>query len=145
MLPEFNSDGNLPEGLHRTTEEELFERFATGSARRQWLGERLRDLLDLAKSTGELSRLFLWGSFVTRKEIPHDLDVLLVMSADVDIDTLPARCHVLFDHVEARLRFQADLFWSKESIGDPMLHLLLDTYQTGKDWKRRGIVEVTLS
>lgn len=93
MLPEFNSDGNLPEGLHRTTEKELFERFATGSARRQWLGERLRDLLDFAKSTGELSRLFLWGSFVTSKEIPHDLDVLLVMSTDVDIDALPARYH----------------------------------------------------
>ena len=67
------------------------------------------------------------------------------MSTDVGIDTLPARCHVLFDHVEARLRFQADLSWSKESIGESILHLLLDTYQTGKDFKRRGIVEVTLS
>jgi hypothetical protein len=41
MLPELNSDGNLPEGIHQATEEEVLLRFATPSARRQWLGEQL--------------------------------------------------------------------------------------------------------
>ena len=67
MLPTLNSDGNLPEGIHLATEEELFERFATPSARRQWLGELLHSLLALAKSTGQLARVFLWGSIVTSK------------------------------------------------------------------------------
>jgi hypothetical protein len=144
MLPEFNSDGNLPEGVHPATEEEILLRFATTSGRRQWLGEQLRALLALAKSTGQLSRMFIWGSFVTRKEVPNDLDVLLVMAADFTLEALPEDCRVVFDHVHARLHFQADVFWSKASIGAPALQLWLDTYQTGKDFKRRGIVEVTI-
>jgi hypothetical protein len=54
-------------------------------------------------------------------------------------------CRVLFDHTQARLRFHADIFWTKASIDESMLKLWLDTYQTGKDFKRRGIVEVSLS
>jgi hypothetical protein len=29
MLPEFNQDGNLPKGMHHTTEAEMFARFTT--------------------------------------------------------------------------------------------------------------------
>jgi len=145
MIPEFNSDGNLPEGVHLATEEEVLLRFATTSGRRQWLGEKLRTLLALAKSTGQLSRMFIWGSFVTRKEVPNDLDILLVMVDDFTLDALPVDCRVIFDHVHARLRFQADVFWSKASIGAQTLQLWLNTYQTGKDFNRRGIVEVIIS
>jgi len=145
MLPELNSDGNLPEGIHQATEEEVLLRFATPSARRQWLGERLQGLLALVKSTGQLSRVFLWGSFVTSKEVPNDLDVLLVMAADFTLEASPAYCRVVFDHVQARLSFHADVFWTNASIDAQALQLWLDTYQTGKDFKRRGIVEVTVS
>ncbi len=145
MLPTFNNDGNLPEGIHFATEEEVFARFATPSARRQWLGEQLRSLLALAKSTGQLARVFLWGSFITSKEVPNDLDVLLVMSTEFAIEALPVPTQVVFDHVQARLRFQADVFWSKASIDPQVLQLWLDTYQTGKDFTRRGIVEVVVT
>ena len=141
MLPAFNHDGNLPEGIHLATEDEVFVRCATPSARRQWLGEQLRDLVALAQSTGHLARVFLWGSFVTSKEVPNDLDVLLVLSTECAVEAVPAPVSVVFDHVQARLRFQADVFWTKVSIEPQVLHLWLDTYQTGKDCTRRGIVE----
>jgi hypothetical protein len=145
MLPTFNSDGNLPEGIHFATEEEVFERFVIPSARRQWLGEQLRSLLALAKSTGQLARVFLWGSFVTSKEVPNDLDVLLVMTGEFAVEAVPAQAQVVFDHVQARLRFQADVFWTKASLDPQVLHLWLDTYQTGKDFTRRRIVEVVIA
>jgi hypothetical protein len=145
MLPAFNEEGNLPEGIHLAAEEEVFVRFASPSARRQWLGERLRNLMALAKSTGRLARVFLWGSFVTNKEVPNDLDVLLVMSPEFTVDALPPRSQIVFDHVQARLRFQADVFWTKVSIDPQVLDLWLDTYQTGKDFIRRGIVEVIVA
>ena len=145
MLPAFDSNGNLPEGVHLATEAEVLARFAISSARRQWLAEQLRSLLALAKSTGQLARVFLWGSFVTSKEVPNDLDVLLVMGKEFAIETLPAHEQVLFDHVQARLRFQADIFWTKASIDQEVLRLWLDTYQTGKDFTRRGIVEVVVA
>ena len=127
------------------TEDEVFGRFATPSARRQWLGEQLRDLVALAKSTGHLARVFLWGSFVTSKEVPNDLDVLLVMGAEFTVEAVPAPAHVVFDHTQARLRFQADVFWTKASIDPQVFHLWLDTYQTGEDFTRRGIVEVIVT
>jgi len=56
---------------------------------------------------------------------------------------LPAQ--VVFDYVQARLRFQADIFWTKASIEAQVLDLWLDTYQMGKDFTRRGIVEVVVT
>ena len=145
MLPEFNQNGNLPEGIHLATEDEVFARFAAPSARRQWLGEKLRSLMTLAKSTGQLAHVFLWGSFVTSKEVPNDLDVLLVMGTEFTVEETPAPAQVLFDHVQARLRFQAAVFWTKASLDPQVLRLWLDTYQTGKDFTRRGIVEVVVA
>src|SRR5262247_3848877 len=145
MLPAFNPEGNLPAGIHVATADEVFARFATPSTRRQWLGEQLRSLLALAQSTGHLARVFLWGSFVTSKEVPNDLDVLLVMDTEFVVEAIPAQAQVVFDHVQARLQFQADVFWTKASLNPQILHLWLDTYQTGKDFTRRGIVEVIVA
>lgn len=142
MLPPFDEHGNLPEGVHQATESVLLARFVGSSVRRTWLGERLSELLHLVQSTGVLGRFFLWGSFVTAKTAPNDLDVLLVMSDDFDLDRLPASLRDPFDHTRARLRFNADVFWTKAGIGPEMLGLWLDTYQTGRDFRRRGIVEV---
>ena len=145
MLPAFNQDGNLPEGVHRATEAEVLSRFATTSARRKWLGERLRNLLEMARATGKLERVVLWGSFVTSKESPNDLDVLLVMAADFDLEQVPTDRRALFNYAQAKIRFNADVFWTKVSIGQDTLDLWLNTYQLGKDLKRRGIVEVVTS
>jgi hypothetical protein len=144
MLPEFNTDGNLPEGIHKATEDEIYSRFAFTSARRKWLGERFHNLLQTAKATNKLKQTFIWGSFVTIKESPNDLDILLVMDEDFQLETIPDECKVLFDHTKARLYFNADVFWTKVSIGETVLSLWLDTYQTSRDFKRKGIVEVLL-
>ena len=144
MLPAFNEHGNLPEGIYPATEEEISIHFAASSARRRWLGERLRDLITTAKATEKLARLILWGSFVTAKESPNDLDLLLVMNADFDLDKIPEETRALFDHTQARLRFDADVFWTKALMDPGVLNVWLDTYQVGKDFTRRGIVEVIL-
>jgi hypothetical protein len=133
------------EGIHGATENEVLSRFSIGSARRKWFGERLGDLLEVAKATGKLEHVFLWGSFLTSKASPNDLDVLLVMATDFDLDQLPEEFRVLFDYAQARIRFHADVFWTKVSIGQETLDLWLETYQIGKNFKRRGIVEVVLS
>ena len=44
------------------------------------------------------------------------------------------------------LRYVADdVFWPKASIDPQVLDLWLDTYQTGRDFTRRGIVEVVIA
>jgi hypothetical protein len=89
--------------------------------------------------------MFFWGSFDTSKQVLNDLERLLVMATEFTLEALPMYCRVVFDHVHARLHFHADVFWTKASIDTQALQLWLDTYQTGKDFKRKGIVEVIAS
>jgi hypothetical protein len=144
MLPSFDEAGYLPEGIHRVSEEDVFSRFATGSARRKWLGESLREILRLAKATGKLERAFIFGSFVTAVESPNDLDLILVVAPDFKLEALTQEYRDVFDYGRARVRFTADIFWTKSSIGSQVLKLWLDTYQMTREYRNRGIVEVIL-
>ena len=94
MLPEFTSAGELPAGVYVVTSEEFRARFGAGIPRRIWLSSRLDVLLDLADKTGKLLRVFVWGSFVTTKSAPQDIDILLVMAEDFELDQVaaPSRC-----------------------------------------------------
>lgn len=105
---------------------------------------RLRTLIDLAASTGKLRRVFVWGSFVTAKPAPRDLDVLLIMDEDFKVEDSSSSAEAVFDSVRARLSFEADVFWARASIGNEMLGLWLDTYQISRDFRKRGIVELEL-
>ena len=88
MIPEFNIDGNLPEGIYMTNEDEFLNHFSTGSARRKWLGGRLQELFSLVELTGKLERIFIWGSFVSAKESPNDVDILFLMSSDFQLENV---------------------------------------------------------
>jgi hypothetical protein len=76
---------------------------------------------------------------------PNDLDVLIVLDDLFSLAQTPDDCRELFDYARAKVRFSADVFWTKASIGEATIQLWLDTYQTGRDFTRRGIVEVLLT
>jgi hypothetical protein len=68
----------------------------------------------------------------------------LIMSEDFEVDRLPASVQAIFDSTRAKLLFQSDVFWARASIGDKLLDLWLDTYQTSRSFGKRGIVELEL-
>lgn len=142
QLPDFNDDGDLPCGVHMADWHEFQTRFGGSSLRRVWLVGRLRALLDLAAIGGKLCRVFGWGSFVTAKTSPGDLDVLLIMDDGFEVEGTNDAARVVFDSVRARLLFHADVFWARASIGDEILSLWLETYQTSRDFRKRDIVEL---
>jgi hypothetical protein len=144
VLPELTDAGELPPGVHVASWEEIQSRFCGSSLRRVWLSGRLRKLLDLAATNGKLRRVFIWGSFVTAKVAPKDLDILLIMDADFEVDEIAAPAQAVFDSVRARLLFESDVFWARASIGQKVLDLWLDTYQTSRSFRKRGIVELEL-
>ena len=67
--------------------------------------------MDLAASGGKLRRLFVWGSFVTAKAAPKDIDILLIMDEAFEVDQMSASARVVFDCTRAKLLFQSDVFW----------------------------------
>ncbi len=145
MIPEFQKDGNLPKGLHRATLHEVREIFGTNSARRKLLIGNLENIIEFAKSTGKLERVIVWGSFVSNKEFPQDLDLLLIMRDDFDVGENVPEVRKVFDYVQSRIAFNADIFWSKSSIGEEAINLWLETYQMTRDFESCGIVEVMIN
>jgi hypothetical protein len=93
---------------------------------------------------GKLRRVFIWGSFVTAKPAPGDIDILLIMAEDFEVDDVAPAAQTVFDSVRAKLPFESDVFWARASIGPEMLDLWLDTYQTSRGFRKRGIVELEL-
>jgi hypothetical protein len=144
VLPELTAEGELPPGVYVATWQEFQARFCGSSPRRAWLAGRLRALVALAATNGRLRRLFIWGSLVTAKQSPKDLDLLLIMAEDFEVERLASPAQAVFDSVRAKLLFESDVFWARSSIGPEMLDLWLDTYQTSRSFRERGIVEMEL-
>ena len=145
-LPALLPNGYLPPGVHEATLSEVVERFGTNTPRRQVLASRIQELASLARETGHLQRLFIWGSFVTDKPFPRDLDVFLLMQEgfDREFSALSPPQRYVFEHESARLLFEADIFWATEAIGAAILASWLGVYQLTCDMEQRGIVEVIL-
>ena len=144
VLPELTNDGELPPGVHIADWQEFNSRFGRSSPRRLWLSGRLQAILELAATGRQLRRAFVWGSFVTAKPAPRDLDILLIMSEDFEVDRMSAAAQAVFDSTRAKLLFESDVFWARASIGDQVLDVWLDTYQTSRSFRKRGIVELVL-
>jgi hypothetical protein len=67
------------------------------------------------------------------------------MDEDFEVEGVAARAQAVFDSVRAKLLFESDVFWARASIGDEILQLWLETYQTSRSFRKRGIVELELS
>ena len=143
-LPEFNDQGDLPEGLHKATLAEVLERFGPGSEARQEATAVLQRIDQLVTGTGKLERFVIFGSYITAKAEPHDVDVVLVMKDDFSMAACDEPTRVLFDHQRADAEVGASIFWLCPSV---LLRGSLEDFLLGwgtkRDLTRRGIVEVT--
>jgi hypothetical protein len=144
-LPPFNNAGELPEGVHPATLDEVLTQFGGSTPQRQAVTARLRRIYQLASATGKLTCLVIFGSYVTTKSHPNDVDVILVMADDFRLHTCDADTRLLFDHRDAEEEFGASIFWIRPSL---LVHETLETFiahwQTTREGTRRGIVEVRL-
>ena len=143
MIPDFNEDGNLPEGIHCATLEEVEVRFGA-NAKRQWLLDGLRDLIKQLE-LANCSVLYLDGSFVTDKANPGDYDLCWSLSG-VEPDKINK---VLLDFTpEGRSlmkeQYRGDIFPAELPEGDSG-KLFLDFFQEDKGTGlKKGIVEISI-
>lgn len=118
--------------------EELFSRFGQGEVREHW-GNILREVLALAKGTGKLQAVYVFGSFVTVKEAPADVDLFLVMASDFTSDEAVGRARLLFDRSRAAIVWGVCIYWiTARTDRTPFL----EAWQLRRDGGRHGIVEV---
>jgi hypothetical protein len=140
-LPDFDEKGELPAGLHLASLNELAARFG-GTPRRQEVTARLLHIYELARATGKLDRFIVFGSYVTSKPAPNDVDIFLVMAKEFEVGDYSGETRMLFSQMQAQDYFGASIFWVASGTSFATLEFLIAGWQTKRDKTRRGIVEV---
>lgn len=146
MLPAYTERGSLPPGIHRTSPQEIEARYGRlqRTARRPQLVTLLREFVAEVRQCRWIRRLFLAGSFVTAKDEPNDIDVLLVFERDADFTTLlPHEYNVLYQRGALR-RFGPALDLHVVEAESEAMERLLRFFQRDRNGNTVGIVEVIL-
>jgi hypothetical protein len=141
-LPAFNDEGDLPPGIHQATLAETIQRFGQGSARRRAVADRLIRIHGLARSTGHLARCVVFGSFVTYKLDPNDVDLVLVMDDAFNLASVTGEAALVFSHLDADAHFGARVFWVRRLAALGGEQAMIEYWQTRREGGRRGIVEI---
>jgi len=141
-LPSFNTSGDLPVGVHLTSLQEALSRFGVGSDQRKAVGLRLERLYQVACASGHLARFVVFGSFVTDKQQPNDVDVFLLMEDAFEASQLTGDSRILFDHAAAQDHFGASVFWLRRLAALQGEQAAIEDWQVKRGGGQRGIVEI---
>ncbi|MCI0332709.1 MAG: hypothetical protein L0228_05760 [Planctomycetes bacterium] len=142
-LPDFNNAGDLPDRVYEAPLSEVLFRFGTSSTSRKVLALRLERMHRIAIQSGFLLRFVVFGSFVSSKENPNDVDVFMVMDDNFDVGRLTGEGRLLFDHAAAQSHFGCSVFWVRRMGALGGEQAAIEDWQIKRDGSRRGIVEIT--
>lgn len=142
MWPEFNENGDLPPGIYPATLPEIIAHFGQRPAKRRVLAQRLERLYRLVKETNHLRRFIVFGSFVSNKSEPGDIDIFILMQDSFDAGQLTGEARLAFDHFTAQNYEGASVFWLRLLAVLDSEEETIAYWQIKRDGTFRGIVEV---
>lgn len=146
-IPDLQLNGFLPDGVHECTIEEITNRFGRfqNSDRRPILNQGLIRYLEELRQANIAKYLIVNGSFVTSKELPSDIDVLLVLKDDVDLTAeVPPYRYNARSRQYVQNHHRLDFHFGFE--GDPSAVQILDHFQGVKyqPGQTKGILKIAL-
>ena len=141
-LPLLGKDGDLPPGVYRTTLREMLRRFGNGSRQRFAVAQRVERIYRVSVGTGQLARFVVFGSFVSAKKEPADVDVFMLMEDTFDMEQLTGEARVLFNHAAAQAHFGASVFWLRRLAVLGGEEQAIAGWQIKRDGTCRGIIEI---
>jgi hypothetical protein len=128
--------------VHRASLQEVLNHFGEATVQRKLVGMRLRRVYELAAATGHLKRFIVFGSFVTAKAEPNDVDLFLVMQDTFDLSQVTGEARLVFDHPSAQAHFGASVFWLRRLAALPNEEEAILSWELKRDGTQRGIVEI---
>ena len=143
--PEFDDNGDLPLGIHQATLAEVLQHFGTSTVQRRLVGQRLERIYKLAYSTGQVARFVVFGSFVTAKPNPGDVDIFMLMEDSFDSNQVHGETTIIFDHLVVQNVLGASVFWIRRPAAINGEQEAIEHWQIKRDNTRRGIVEVIIN
>ncbi|MDQ3063398.1 MAG: hypothetical protein M3R14_11160 [Acidobacteriota bacterium] len=141
-FPEFNENGDLPVGIYKVTLQEAVKHFGTQNLKRRRVAQRLVRIYDSAIRTGHLKRFIVFGSFITSKLYPNDVDVFLLMDDSFDPNQVSGESAIIFSNLAAQEYEGASVFWLRSFAAIGGEQAAVEDWQYKRDDTRRGIIEV---
>jgi len=141
--PQFSEQGDLPLGIHQATLGEVVQHFGRATFQRAVLARRLERIYELAHATDHLARFIIFGSFITAKLEPNDIDIFLLMDDLFEVGQVQPDARLVFDHPVAQNLLGASIFWIRRAAALGGEAASVAHWQIKRDRSRRGIVEVT--
>ena len=99
---------------------------------------RLARVHRVAEATRHLARFVIFGSFVTGKREPNDVDILLIMPDAFDASQLRGEAPLLFDYGAAQAHFGASVFWLRRLAAWPNEAAAVEFWQVRARWWLEG-------
>jgi hypothetical protein len=140
LPPDYCDGSNLAEGIHICTLQELEERFGVGVGRER-LFNGLRDVLQRAGEC-RFRKVMLFGSFVSAKQYPGDIDLIWALPPGTETGELSLRCRELIDSQNSKQRFGLDVFWCYD-LPDA-LQRMAGLFGMDRTGRKRGLVMIEL-
>lgn len=137
--PEFDRNGDLPVGIHKATIIEVMEYFGTSTLKRRVMAQRLELVYNF---TCQLARFVIFGSFVTNKPDPNDVDIFMLMEDTFDANIVVGKASIIFNHMAAQNAEGASVFWIRRMAAIGGEQTAIEYWQSKRDKTKRGIVEV---
>ena len=142
-LPELNLDGYLEPGIYLAQLSEVLERFGTGTPIRERQGNLLHLIVESARKYPTIKRVLLWGSFVSSKPEPGDLDYSIVVVLRHHLATIEPEDRRFFVPFDARIHYGVDAGYLMLHEYPPETYAEFIIFLCHDRRKRpRGIVEV---
>lgn len=146
-IPELNTQGLLPPGVHDCTIEEIAARFGVfqGSEHRPRLMEKLTAFIAEARMSGIACALLIDGSFVTATPAPNDIDLVVVLLATHDrtVELLPSQYNLVAKN-RVRRRFGFDSLAVREGTVEYAAAVAFFQQVRRQPEMRKGILKLAL-
>jgi len=138
MIPDFNDQGNLPQGIYESNLSEIEKRFAYNKPR-QVLFRKLKLLVKDLRMAGCLT-LYLNGSYITNKEEPDDYDACWETEG-VTSSISPILRDIRKFKRERKQKYGGDIFYRIPELGIDHLQFFQQDSRTGE---LKGIIRINL-
>ena len=106
------------------------------------MAQRLERIFRVSTGTGQLARFVVFGSFISAKREPADVDVFLLMEDTFDLGRLAGEARILFDHAAAQAHLGASVFWLRRLAALGGEEQAIAGWQIKRDGTSRGIIEI---
>jgi hypothetical protein len=146
-IPALTTDGFLPEGVYACTLEEVRERFGQfqESDCRCRLFERLEDYVRNASASGVVRAIIVDGSFVTSKNAPGDIDLIIVSlpKGSLPAELRPAEYNALSKR-QIHRQFGMDALSAQEGEMELEEHVEFFSQVRNRPELRKGMLRIAL-